>query len=127
MNTNGPTCPKCQNALPYHFALSPFNPYDFCCPKCKERVRSKMISVQVLGYALVGAVATFPVFWFYLMTWAWSTPTVVFYLGVCVPLAILISHFIFWKTDTLIAKVNVDAPPIATTSLFQAELLLEVG
>jgi hypothetical protein len=111
MNTNGPTCPKCQKALPYHFALKPFNPYDFRCPHCEGRVRSRMITVQILGYAIIGVLATFPVLWFYLLCWAWTTRMFIEYLGICVPLVIVVSHFIFWKTDTLISKDDAHTSP----------------
>jgi hypothetical protein len=111
MNTNGPKCPKCEKALPYHFALKPFNPYDFRCPHCQARLRSKMITLQMLGYVVIGALATFPVFWFYVVSWAWTTPMFMVYLGVCFPLAIWASHFIFWKTDTLISKDHAHKSP----------------
>lgn len=104
MNTNGRICPECQKALPYHFALKAFNPYDFRCPHCDGRVRSRMITVQILGYAAIGVLATIPAFWFYIASWVWTTPMFVIYLAACVPLAIVLSHFFFWKTDTLISR-----------------------
>jgi hypothetical protein len=107
MNTNGPACPKCQKALPYHFALKHFNPYDFRCPHCEARLRSKMITLQIFGYAATGAMAAFPVIGFYLASSVWTTWMLIMYLGLCFPLALLASHFIFWKTDSLISKDDV--------------------
>jgi len=113
MNTNGPICPKCQKALPYHFALELFNPYDFRCPHCEGRLRSKMITIQILGYAAIGVLGTIPVFWFYVVSWAWTTPMLITYIAACLPLALFISHFIFWKTDTLIPVNDGHASPKA--------------
>jgi hypothetical protein len=106
MNTNGPSCPKCQEALPYHFAFKLFNPYDFRCPHCDGRLHSRMITIQILGYAVIGALGTVPVFWFYVVSWAWSTTMFITYLTTCFPLAVLASHFVFWKTDTLISRTD---------------------
>ncbi|MGH8023728.1 MAG: hypothetical protein ACRED1_09115 [Limisphaerales bacterium] len=104
MNINGPICPKCQKALSYDFALKLFNPYDFRCPNCDQRLRSRMISIQILGYAVIGAMATVPVLWYYMVTWAWTTPMFLAYLALVIPLALLGSHFIFWKTDRVVCK-----------------------
>lgn len=111
MNTDGPICPKCQKALPYHFALELFNPYDFRCPHCDTRLRSRMITIQILGYAVIGVLGAFPVLWFYVVNWAWTTAMLITYMAVCFPLALLASHFIFWKTDSLVSRNDSHTSP----------------
>ena len=104
MDTKGPICPKCQKALPYRFAFRLFNPYDFRCPHCTARLRCRLITFEIVVYAIVGFLITAPVFRFYIATWAWTTPVMIAYMAVCFPIVTLVSHFIFWKTDTLIHK-----------------------
>ena len=104
MNTNGPDCPKCQRRLPYRFAFTLFNPYSFRCPACRARLRSKHITLEIIGYGVISAAICWFIGRFYIETTAWNTTELVIFILVVAPCITLIAHFYFWKTGKLTCK-----------------------
>jgi hypothetical protein len=95
MNTDGPDCPKCQKALPYSFACKFFNPYNFTCPNCGARLRSKYITLEIFIYTTLTLGICGSVDWFYVKTSTWNaTELVITILGI-LPASIWASHFYF--------------------------------
>ena len=104
MNTSGPNCPKCLKALPYGFAFTLLNPYNFRCPACSARLRSKYITLEILVFAIITAAICWSVHQFYVKNAAWDTTELVVVILGFFPASMLISHFYFWKKDRLICK-----------------------
>jgi hypothetical protein len=104
INTHGPDCPKCQKVLPYSFACKLFNPYNFGCPNCGARLRSKYITLEIFVDTAITLAICEIVHWFYVKTFTWNTIELVIVIGGIFPASIWASHFYFWKMDKLISK-----------------------
>jgi hypothetical protein len=104
MNTLGPICPKCQQALRYSFAFGWFNPYNFACPNCGARLRARKGSTMYFaGAAMLGLVVAGLHIW--LRFSKNCSLAVVIPLDCAVGLVGLFPwQFYIWKTDTLNEK-----------------------
>jgi len=103
MNTLGPICPQCQQALRYSFAFRLFNPYDFACPNCRARLRARKSTMYLVGCAFIGAAVAGLHIWLHeFKHCSFASAIVLDCVGGLVGL--FPWQFYIWKTDTLNEK-----------------------